>query len=253
MPTSQPNTDRLLLPDESSNELEYLLYVVSHDLQEPLRMVSGYLSLIERRYTENLDTDGQEFIELAVDGATRMQAMLQALLSLSRIGRKEYQAGPVDVHSLIDDVCMDMADEIDGTGAKVEYGVLPCVNGDEDHLYLLLKNLFENAIKFHGDNNPVIRVSADEVVDNNTRYWRFSVTDNGIGFPEQSKADVFRLFKKLHARDVYSGTGTGLSICKKIVQRHGGVISANSSPGAGSTFYFTLPATVAGNAGDEQP
>ncbi len=221
----------------SNAELEQLAYVASHDLQEPLRMVGSYLQLLERRYKDRLDEDAHDFIGFAVDGAQRMQALINDLLSYSRVGTRPHPVEPVDCNALMDVVLRTLRVAIEESGATVQYSELPTLPADASQLTQLLQNLVGNAIKFRGETPPVVQVSAERQGDN----WQFAVRDNGIGIAPEYFERIFVLFQRLHGRRSYAGTGIGLAICKKIVERHGGRIWVESQPGAGTTFRFTLP------------
>jgi light-regulated signal transduction histidine kinase (bacteriophytochrome) len=227
--------------EEISEELEHLLYVVSHDLPEPLRMVTGYLGLIERRYQDALGEEGREFIHYAVDGSQRMQEMLQALLMYSRTGRKELELEILDMNDVIKQACDKLEYKIGETNAQVLYDNLPRVAGDADQIYQLITNLLDNAIKFHADTPPVISIKFDRDESNIEGMLQFSVIDNGIGFPAEHGERIFKLFQCLHPREHYEGSGVGLALCRNIVQRHGGKIEAGAIPRKGAVFSFTLP------------
>jgi light-regulated signal transduction histidine kinase (bacteriophytochrome) len=222
----------------SNAELEQFAYVASHDLQEPLRMVASYTQLLARRYGGKLDADADEFIGFAVDGAQRMQALIQDLLAYSRVGTHGGALEPVDSGTVVDQVLTDLQATMAEQGAVVTHDGLPTVSADARQLYSLFLNLIGNALKYHGQEAP--RVSVSAVRDD--AYWLFTVKDNGIGLDEQYADRIFVLFQRLHTRDEYAGTGIGLAICKKIVERHGGRIWVESAPGHGSTFRFTLQA-----------
>jgi light-regulated signal transduction histidine kinase (bacteriophytochrome) len=222
----------------SNEELEQFAYAASHDLQEPLRTVSSYLTLLERRYGDDLGEDAGEFIEFAVDGAERMRNMIQALLAYSRVDTHGRSFEAVNVSTLFDRVVDDLAFKISETDASVSPPATDvAVSGDQSQLAQLFQNLIENGIKYNtGDPEIDIAVTSREnaVV--------FEVTDNGIGMEADQTDDIFEVFQRLHTRDEFAGTGIGLSICRKIVDRHGGSIDVTSTPGDGSTFTITLPA-----------
>jgi light-regulated signal transduction histidine kinase (bacteriophytochrome) len=222
----------------SNADLQQFAYVASHDLQEPLRMVASYTQLLARRYQGKLDADADEFIAFAVDGATRMQHLIEDLLAYSRVGTRGKQFASTDVNVVVSRVLRDLQGTIDGSRAVVTRDDLPTVDADAVQLGEVFQNLIANALKFRGAEDPRVRVSAER--DGNT--WRFAVRDNGIGIEPRHAERIFVIFQRLHARADYPGTGIGLAICKRIVERHGGKIWVDSRPGAGSTFSFTLPA-----------
>ncbi|MFC6825963.1 sensor histidine kinase [Halopelagius fulvigenes] len=224
---------------ESNERLEQFAYVVSHDLQEPLRMVTNYLTLIEDRYGEKLDEDGEEFLEYAVDGAERMHEMIEGLLKLSRLGTEEETFQQVDLREVLTDVQKHLEMRISESDATVEVGELHSVEGDPDQLRQLLQNLVSNALEYSGDAPPKVSISARKDGDSEVRV---SVRDEGIGIDPDEQERIFEIFQRLHTREEYSGTGIGLALCQRIVERHGGEIWVESEPGEGSTFSFTLPA-----------
>jgi PAS domain S-box-containing protein len=223
----------------SNEDLQQFAYVVSHDLQEPLRAISGYTSLIEKRYKSRLDSDADEFIEFIVEGAERMQRLITDLLEYSRVGSRDVRPyGPVDLGAALDAALLNLQRSIDESGARVErLGKLPDVLGDKQRLTQLLQNLVGNALKYRADRSPIIRISAEP----RDGQWICSVSDNGIGFDQAHAERIFGVFRRLHGAR-YPGTGIGLAIAKRIVEFHGGRMWAVSSLGEGSTFYFTLPA-----------
>jgi PAS domain S-box-containing protein len=222
----------------SNAELEQFAYVASHDLQEPLRMVASYTQLLARRYHGKLDQDADEFIGFAVDGARRMQELINDLLTYSRVGTRPLQLEVVDTAQTVDQVVSDLAAAIQDSHATVIRDDLPQLGGDPTQLRQLFQNLIANGIKFHRpDDAPLVRISATR----EHGAWLFSVDDNGIGIEPQYQERIFALFQRLHTRADYPGTGIGLAICKKIVERHGGHIRVDSTPGRGTTFLFTLP------------
>jgi PAS domain S-box-containing protein len=221
----------------SNAELEQFTYVASHDLQEPLRMVASYSQLLARRYRGRLDEDADEFIGYAVDGAMRMQALIEDLLSYARVGSRGRPFEPVDCRALVETTLADMRQPLEDGGAAVIVGELPTVEGDPVQLGQLFQNLVGNALKYRGEASPRIEIGATP----RAAEWLFSVRDNGIGIAAEYAEQIFIMFKRLHRRERYEGTGIGLALCKKIVTRHGGRIWVESEPGEGSTFYFTLP------------
>jgi len=220
----------------SNAELQEFAYVASHDLQEPLRMVSSYVQLLEQRYAEALDEDAREFIGYAVDGAKRMQALINDLLAYSRVGTRGKPFAPTDCEAVLEAVLSNLEIAITESGAHVSHDPLPRVVADEGQLARVFQNLVGNALKFC-DGAPEIHVSADR----RDGEWRLAVRDNGIGIEPEQQERVFVVFQRLHGRGEYPGTGMGLAITKKIVERHGGRIRVESEPGKGSTFYFTIP------------
>ena len=222
----------------SNAELEHFAYVASHDLQEPLRMVASFTQLLARRYQGKLDEDADEFIGFAVDGARRMQELINDLLTYSRAGTQPLQLQPVDTSQLVDRVVSDLATAIAEARASVTRDTLPTVLGDATQLRQVFQNLIANGIKFHRpDDTPRVHISATQ----DHQAWTFGVSDNGIGIEHQYRERIFALFQRLHTRADYPGTGIGLAICKKIVERHGGQICVESEPGRGTTFRFTVP------------
>ena len=220
----------------SNAELEQLAYIASHDLQEPLRMVASYLQLIESRYSDRLDTDGHEFIGYAVDGAHRMQALIDDLLRYSRIGTKAKPMQAVPCATVVKTAMQALQLAISETGTRITLSDLPMIIGDETQLTQLFQNLIGNAIKFRRCDPPEINIHADS----EDGFWRISVRDNGIGIEAEYRDRIFEMFQRLHSSKVYPGNGIGLTICRKIVERHGGRIWVESTPGQGSTFIFTL-------------
>jgi PAS domain S-box-containing protein len=220
----------------SNAELEQFAYVASHDLQEPLRMVTSYLQLLEQRYRGRLDADADEFIGYAVDGALRMQQLILDLLAYSRLQTRGQPFGTVDLRCSLEQALANLRITLQETEALVTHDELPAVPGDESQLTQLFQNLVGNALKFRREAPPRVHIGAQA----GEREWTISVRDNGIGFAPEYSAQIFQIFQRLHTRAAYPGTGIGLALCKKIVERHGGRIWAESEPGAGSTFYFTL-------------
>lgn len=221
----------------SNEELEQFAYVASHDLREPLRMVSSFVQLLDQRYGDRLDDDAREFIRFAVDGALRMQALIDDLLTFSRVGTRGNPFVPTDMKQVIDQVLRDLQLAIADSGTEIVHKSLPTVMADETQMVQLFENLIANAIKFHSARQPRICISAEKKAD----AWEFAIEDNGIGIDPKFAARIFEIFQRLHTREEYPGTGIGLAVCKKIVERHGGRIWVASQPGQGATFYFTLP------------
>jgi signal transduction histidine kinase len=221
----------------SNQDLEQFAYIASHDLQEPLRMVTGYLELLQRRYQGKLDKQADEFIHFAVDGARRMQALIVDLLEYSRIGTRAKAPENCDMQEALEMALANLKAAIQETSAQITHDKLPQVRADCSQMAQLLQNLLANAIKFRSNQPPQIHVGASE----NDRECVFRVRDNGIGIEPQHLQRTFQIFQRLHPRDKYPGTGIGLAICKRIVERHGGRIWAESQPGSGSTFFFCIP------------
>ncbi len=222
--------------ERSNKELEQFAYVASHDLQEPLRMVASYTQLLEKRYKDKLDQDASDFIDFAVQGSRRMQAMINDLLEYSRVATRQKPFREVNIDTLVKEVCDSLAITIEERNALITKEGLPILNGDESQLFRLFQNLIENAIKFVENNFPKINISAVAQDDE----FLFAVKDNGIGINLEYKDKVFEIFQRLKTGSYHKGTGIGLAICKKIVQRHGGKIWVESNKGKGSTFYFTI-------------
>jgi PAS domain S-box-containing protein len=229
----------------SNAELEQFAYIASHDLQEPLRMITSYLQLLERRYNGKLDADADEFISYAVDGANRLQRLISDLLAYSRVNTRGKPFEMVDCAAVMQHVLLNLKVAIEENGAIVTHDALPQVMGDARQLVQLFQNLIGNAIKFHADQPPQVHIGIQEQEDHShggTACWVFSVQDNGIGIEPRYFDRIFLIFQRLHNREEYPGTGIGLAICKKIVERHGGQIWVESELGKGSTFRFTIPA-----------
>jgi PAS domain S-box-containing protein len=220
----------------SNAELEQFAYIASHDLQEPLRMITSYMQIIEEDYTGKLDADADQYIAFTVDGAKRMQTLIDDLLAYSRVGTRGEPFIPTSMNSVLSAAIANLEVTIEESHAVVTHDQLPTVLGDESQLIQLFQNLLGNAIKFRGDDAPMIHVGVEETKDGGV----FSVRDNGIGIDMKYAERIFTVFQRLHARDDYPGTGIGLAVVKKIVERHGGRIWVESEPAKGSTFYFTL-------------
>jgi PAS domain S-box-containing protein len=223
---------------QSNEDLEQFAYVASHDLQEPLRTVTSYVQLLARRYEGKLDSDADEFIGFAADGAVRMWKLINDLLAYSRVGTAGKELFPTDSEVVLAQSIDDLKVAIEENGALVTHDPLPTVMADRPQLGQLFQNLIGNAIKFRGNEPPRVHISASR----NGNGWTFSVRDNGIGIAAEYSERIFIIFQRLHSREEYAGTGIGLAICKKIVERHGGRIWVKSDVGKGATFYFILPA-----------
>jgi len=224
----------------SNRDLEQFAYVASHDLQEPLRMVATYTELLAERYQGKLDANADKYIHYAMDGARRMQKLVHDLLAFSRVGRQGLAIESADCNVVLQATLLNLEATVRESGALVEYAQLPVVMADSSQLIQVLQNLIANAIKFRGVAPPLIRVSAEALAKD----WVFSVADNGMGIAPDQVDNVFVIFRRLHTRAEYPGNGIGLSICKKIIEQHGGRIWFESEPGRGSSFRFTLPIKV---------
>ena len=224
----------------SNRELEQFAYVASHDLQEPLRMVSSYVALLGRRYDGQLDDRADKYIHFAVDGANRMQRLIHDLLAYSRVGTRGGELTPTDTASVLRETLSNLEVAIVESEAEVVYSDLPSVMGDPSQLRQLFQNIVGNALKFQSESRPRVELEASRDGDQ----WTFSIRDNGVGFDQRYAERVFGVFKRLHRNADIPGTGIGLAICQRIIERHGGRIWAESKLGEGSCFYFTLPAVA---------
>jgi PAS domain S-box-containing protein len=221
----------------SNAELERFAYVASHDLQEPLRMVSSFLQLLQKKYKGKLDDKADQYIHYAVDGAERMKTLIMDLLEYSRVGSGKGNFVTVNMHEVVDEVIALFRDRIIAAGAVVATtGPLPLICAERGQMVQLFQNLIGNALKYRSDKPPMIRISAKEEPE----AWRFTISDNGIGIDHAFSEKIFIIFQRLHNKSDYSGTGIGLAICKKIAERHGGRIGVDSEPHRGSNFYFTI-------------
>lgn len=229
--------ERLQELARSNADLEQFAYVASHDLQEPLRMVASYNQLLARRYKGKLDGDADEFIGFTVEGCARMQRLINDLLAYSRVGTRGRDFGDVDLDKIVQGTLHDLERTLSDERAVVTRDPLPTVQGDESQLGQVLQNLVSNAVKFHGESPPQIHIGARDEPNAHVVF----VKDNGIGIDPQYFERIFIIFQRLHPREKYPGTGIGLAICKKIVERHGGKISVESRPGEGTTISFSIP------------
>jgi light-regulated signal transduction histidine kinase (bacteriophytochrome) len=220
-------------------ELEEFASVASHDLQEPLRQVAIFSQLVQQKYIHQIDAEADEYLNYCVGGARRMSALIDDLLTYSRTARADHVlTHPVDLNDVLAQVSETLTMRVKECGATLEISTLPTVKGHAGLLNQLWQNLLANALRYRGEAAPRIRVTADQ----QGTYWTFAVADNGIGISPEYHEQIFRIFQRLHDRETYSGTGIGLAICKKIVERHGGRIWVESEPGHGATFRFTLTA-----------
>ncbi|MEU7479632.1 ATP-binding protein [Lentzea sp. NPDC042327] len=225
----------------SNAELEQFAYVASHDLQEPLRKVASFCQLLQRRYGGQLDERADQYIDFAVDGAKRMQGLINDLLAFSRVGRITRERTMVDLNQVVRQLEDSFSERIEETGATLVVADLPPVRGEATLLSAVFQNLISNALKFRGEDPPVVTIAAERDGD----MWRFSVHDNGIGIEPEYADRIFVIFQRLHPKDAYPGTGIGLAMCRKIVEYHGGTIWLNTGVDSGTRFEFTLPATDA--------
>jgi light-regulated signal transduction histidine kinase (bacteriophytochrome) len=223
--------------ERSNRDLEQFAYVASHDLQEPLRKVASFCQLLERRYKGQLDERADQYIGFAVDGAKRMQVLINDLLSFSRVGRLTREQVVVDCDEVLRQALGNLATVIEESGAEIDAGPLPSVRGEPALLTAVFQNLVGNAVKFHGDEPPRVTLSAVRDGD----FWTFTCADNGIGIDPEYAERVFVIFQRLHPKDAYPGTGIGLAMCRKIIEYHGGRIWLDTDADRGTTFRFTLP------------
>lgn len=232
--------------ERSNRELQDFAYVASHDLQEPLRKIEAFGDRLNSKYSSTLPDDGKMFIDRMQNAAFRMRRLINDLLSYSRVTTKAKPFEPVDLTEVVDGVMSDLQVRIEETHADITIGRLPTIEADPTQLRQLFQNIISNALKFmREDIKPVIKVNATLIEDQGpevaTNRFRFTIEDNGIGFDNQYKDQIFTIFQRLHGRLEYEGTGVGLATCRKIVERHGGMIDADGRPGEGSTFIFELP------------
>jgi PAS domain S-box-containing protein len=221
----------------ANEELEQFAYVASHDLQEPLRMVSSFLERLEQKYGDQLDEKAQQYIDFAVDGAHRMRRIILDLLNYSRMNKNDFERDQIDSNDLIKEIIKAEQAIIEENDAEIAFGDLPVIEASKTPIQQVFQNLINNALKYHRPSTkPVIKIASKET----DKYWQFSVTDNGIGIKEEFQDNIFTIFQRLHTQDEYAGTGIGLSVSKKIIEKHGGEIWVKSEEGKGSTFYFTV-------------
>ncbi len=221
--------------ERSNQDLELFAYVASHDLKEPLRMISSFMDLLSKSYGPQLDDDAREYIRFATDGANRMNAQLEGLLEMSKLGRIESKPTPIDLNGLVEESIHMLRPKSEN--AKIEIGPLPTILGDRDQLLRAFQNILSNSLKFCRDEPPEIEVSASRDSDG----WEISIRDHGVGFKDEHSARVFEMFHRLHHRDEFEGTGMGLAIVQRIIKLHGGSIRAESQEGEGATFFLRFP------------
>jgi len=231
----------------SNAELEQFAYVASHDLQEPLRMVANYTQLLAQRYRGQLDEQANKYVTYAVDGAVRMQALIQDLLKFSRVATGGFEPGAAECGHMVEQAIKNLQATVEESGAVINRQDLPLVMADPSQLTQVFQNLIANAIKFRGTEKPVIRIDAERI----HHEWVLRVSDNGIGIPRENWQDIFVIFRRLHTHTEYPGNGIGLSICKKIIERHGGKIWIEAQTAPGCCFKFTLPAESSPRADQE--
>jgi len=225
--------------ERSNKELEEFAFVAAHDLQEPLRKIQTFSQRVVTKYRDLLDDKGTDYLVRLQNAANRMQALIRSLLKYSRVAMKPNTCAAIDLNELVQEALIDLNLRVEETGAIIEVGYLPAIEADETQMHQLFQNLIGNALKFRGEEKPVIKIHSAECSDGS---WQIFVEDNGIGFDEKYLNRIFAPFQRLHDPKVYEGTGIGLAICRKIVEQHGGSIVAKSAPGKGSTFIITLPA-----------
>lgn len=225
--------------ERSNMELQQFVYAASHDLQSPLRSISGFVQLLEEDYAASLNPETRDCIRRTIDNVEQMQTLIRNLISYSRVDAHSIPFAPTDMNEVFDDAITELAASIRDTNAIVTRDSLPVVNGDRAQLVQLVRHLVGNALKYHSDKPPRVHMSARK----NGSAWRFRVSDNGIGIHPKHQNRVFSLFRRLHTQQTYPGTGMGLPICRRVAHRHGGTIWVESEPGDGSTFYFTLSIT----------
>ncbi len=232
--------DRTKELEQSNKDLQQFAYVAAHDLREPLRMISSFLQLLERKYDDKLDNEANEFIEFAVTGAQRLDFMINDLLEYSRVVNKKREFSNVSINNVLEQTILNLKSSIDFNNAEITYNQLPTIVGDDQLMILLFQNLISNSIKYRGEEIPKINISAVKEFNQ----YLFTVKDNGIGMSTEHLGRIFTIFQQLHNKDEYEGTGIGLAIVQKIVHQHGGGIWVDSELGKGSTFYFTIPKNI---------
>ncbi len=229
--------ERISILQSSNRELEQFAYIASHDLQEPIRMVMSFTQLLQKRYANKLDEDADQFIYYAVDGAKRMKELIDKLLEYSRVSTVKKKWKEINTNQIVENIVEDYGIILNETGTELKFSKLPVVVTDESLLNRVFSNLISNSIRYRGTETPEIVISAEE----NASEWIFSVADNGIGIEKEYFEKIFLMFQRLHGKTTYPGMGMGLAICKRIIDTLGGRIWLDSSPGTGTTFYFTIP------------
>jgi light-regulated signal transduction histidine kinase (bacteriophytochrome) len=222
--------------ERANADLKSFAYIASHDLGEPLRTIAGFAQLLEKRYQDQVDEQGRDYIRRMVGGVDRMQGLIRDLLAFSRAGRDAIERKPVDTAGLVEEIRLDLGGAIDESEAELLVGDLPTVQADANQLRQVFQNLISNAIKFRNGKRPRVEVTARSVTDG----WLFTVSDNGIGIEPQYREKVFNAFERLHGHDDFEGTGIGLAVCQRIVQRHGGEIHVENGAEGGSRFVFRI-------------
>ncbi|MBR8840606.1 MAG: hypothetical protein DSM106950_43175 [Stigonema ocellatum SAG 48.90 = DSM 106950] len=223
---------------QSNQELQNFAFVASHDLKEPLRTILSFSSLLSCRYEQLLDEQGRDYIQRMQKSAQRMQGFIDDLLLLSRVTTQAKPFVCVDLNQVVQNVLSSLETRIQETNAQIQVELLPTIEAESGQLFQLIQNLISNALKFHGQNSPVVKIYSQPVTNS---VFQLFVEDQGIGFDEQYLDRIFQIFERLHGRSEYEGTGIGLALCRKIAEHHGGSITAKSVPGLGSTFIVTLP------------
>jgi len=226
----------------SNAELQQFVHVASHDLKEPLRMINSFVQLLQRQSADKLDANSEEYIQYVVEGARRIQRLIDDLLSYTRLGARSLSPQAVELGEVVEEALSNLSLAANECGAEVTWDPMPRVEADRTHMVLLFQNLVGNALKFRGAGKPKVHIGAKAEIDR----WVFSVKDNGIGIEPQYFEKIFIVFQRLHAREEYPGTGIGLALCKKVVEQHGGKIWVESELGKGSAFYFTIPKIIRG-------
>ena len=226
--------------ERSNKDLEQFAYIASHDLKEPLRMVSNFIQLLEKNYSNTLDEKANEYISFALDGTKRMRSLIEDLLSYSRVQTRAKPFEETNCSEVLKKVLDSLRLSLNETNAKISHNGLPTVKADPSQIAQVFQNLIDNSLKYKSSNPPTINIIAEKKENE----WLFSVSDNGIGIDMQYKDRIFLMFQRLHTQSEYPGTGIGLAICKKIIERHKGKIWVESKAGKGSTFYFTIPVNL---------